>query len=108
MSQPNLAGEAWTEDDMTEATTRATWSEAGLRLFMARIRELYGEEFYARITSVQRVQSDAPQGDPPCVGGTTDCPTCEGPSTITGTEWPPWLAGYKHYRLDCHHLVRAS
>jgi len=108
---PTLAGEAFAEDDlyadMTDPVTRATWTESGLRLFLAHVREAYGEEFYQRITSVQQIESDGTQGDPPSEVITTDCATCEGPSAITGVEWPPWLNGFKHYRLACHHLARA-
>jgi len=107
----NLAGDAFAADlpDMTPETTRATWTEDGLRAFMARIREAYGPEFYARITSVQRVESDARAGDAAVEPGrVVDCRECPGPVMVTGTEVYLRDDGPRYWRLACGHLVRAS
>jgi len=106
MSGPNIAGDAFAEDDlydMTDPVTRATWTEDGLRLFLTHIREVYGEEFYRRIVNVARVESDARAGDPDTL--VVDCATCEGPSTVTGG----WIAvnGDSYLRLSCGHSVKA-
>ena len=101
MSEQNCAGEAFAADpvDMTDEATRATWTDDGLRALIARLRVMYGDEaidhaYYARI------ESDGTQGDPPCIGGTTDCHECCEPQEIT-RRYP------LHVRLACGHLVRA-
>ena len=107
---PTLAGAAYAVEteadvyDMTDPVTRVRWTESGLRLFLAHVREMYGEEFYQRITSVQRIESDGSEGDAPAEVITTDCQVCEGPSAITGY-W--YVDGFKYHRLNCGHLARA-
>ena len=112
MCEINAAGAAFAveaEDDlyadMTDEATRATWTENGLRALIARLRVMYGDEAIDR-AYYARVESDAPQGDPPAVvGETTDCPQCcAGPEFITGAEI---IRGVRYYRLRCHHLVKA-
>ena len=108
--KPNLAGDAYAVEtesdlyDMTDPVTRATWTESGLRLFLTKIRAAYGEEFYARITSVQRIESDGTESDAAVV--TVDCRVCEGPSTVVGQAWIAWN-GDGWLQLTCGHSVKA-
>jgi len=108
MAEINAAGAAYAveaEDDlyadMTDPATRATWTENGLRALIARLREMYGDEAIDR-AYYARIESDGTESDAAVV--TVDCAVCEGPATVTGVEYPH---GFKHYRCDCHHLVRA-
>jgi len=102
MSEINAAGAAWAEPwDMTDAATRATWTDDGLRALFDRLRQMYGDEAIDR-ASVARVESDGTQGD---TAAEVDCRECEGPSTVTGTEYGATMR--KYHRLDCGHLVLA-
>jgi len=105
MSEINAAGAAWFVDepsDITDESTRATWTDAGIAAFLASLRDAYGADFVDRLR-LARVESDARAADAG-FARVVDCGVCEGPSTVTGFEH---LAGVGHYRLDCHHLVRA-
>jgi hypothetical protein len=101
---PTLAGDAYAVEteadlyatpDMTDAATRATWTEEGLRLFMARIRAVYGDEFVQRIASVQRIESDEPR--------TILCRECFEREPILG---PSKLLG--RVILRCGHTARLA
>jgi len=93
MSEPNYAGDAFAAD-MTDESTRATWTEAGLRSFLARLRVMYGDEFMDRVTSVQRIEAE-----PRLV----TCGECHEREPIVG---PATVRGY--VTLACGHSAQVG
>jgi len=104
MSEINAAGAAWFVDepsDITDESTRATWTDAGIAAFLASLRDAYGADFVDRLR-LARIESDAVEGDPAPL--TVDCRVCEGPSEVVGAH----SLDSRWVRLSCGHIAGAA